>query len=475
MSWTGRRILMLGAAAWLVITVATWPGALSFGDEVGYVGQARMLLHGRLRPDADDVAVRVPAPGGPVAKYPPAYSAVLAPFVALWPPAVFAVSMGSLLLLVWLAALILESWGRRPWWALLFFVHPTFVILARTTMADVPLSAAALGAWFAHRRGRAGLVAVLCALAVLCKPTGAFIAAGLGIGALLERWLAKRSAKEALAAALPAALGGACGLGLALVLNRVANGTFVYAYVGALRGVAHPWSLRHVAHAGADRMIALLLLPPGLVLGFIPLLKRRDLAAATTVAVYVVALSMYYFVDEGRTWAESLVLWPRLVLPAAAILLVGYGALLDGLLDAVVARRLAVPVLLGLVVVVAGAVSVKHERWLEPMARARVAAERAADRVGSRRLGSDGAAKAALLSRLEPVDAMKRADRPAVVLCATRYRSRRAPGGARSCDLPGYRQATAVDDYRVLVRTKNVVGQGTAAGRSPLGERGSTE
>src|SRR5262245_44436429 len=63
--------LVVGILAWIVIMVALWPLATSFGDEVGYVGEARLLLSGRLKPVDGDVGVWEQGrnPAG-VAKYP---------------------------------------------------------------------------------------------------------------------------------------------------------------------------------------------------------------------------------------------------------------------------------------------------------------------------------------------------------------------------------------------------------------------
>jgi len=40
----------IAVVSWLVATLYTWPVALSFEDEVGYVGAARMLRGGAVQP-----------------------------------------------------------------------------------------------------------------------------------------------------------------------------------------------------------------------------------------------------------------------------------------------------------------------------------------------------------------------------------------------------------------------------------------
>src|SRR5262245_2989770 len=82
--------LVLGILAWIAIMVALWPLATSFGDEVGYIGEARLLLSGRLKPVDGDVGVwQQGRYAAGVAKFPLLQSLLLAPLVAVSPRAVF--------------------------------------------------------------------------------------------------------------------------------------------------------------------------------------------------------------------------------------------------------------------------------------------------------------------------------------------------------------------------------------------------
>src|SRR5215470_8873420 len=49
--------LVLGVAAWLLVVGFTWPLAFSFADDIGYVGQAKILLAGRVLPLAEDAGI----------------------------------------------------------------------------------------------------------------------------------------------------------------------------------------------------------------------------------------------------------------------------------------------------------------------------------------------------------------------------------------------------------------------------------
>ncbi|HEY2901408.1 MAG TPA: hypothetical protein VGL59_12580, partial [Polyangia bacterium] len=51
------RLFWIAALVWVVAVVATWPLTLSFGDEVGYIGQARVMLQGRIHPTLADPGV----------------------------------------------------------------------------------------------------------------------------------------------------------------------------------------------------------------------------------------------------------------------------------------------------------------------------------------------------------------------------------------------------------------------------------
>ena len=45
-----EALFLLGAAAWLLAMLLRWPTTLSFGDEIGYLGQTKLFFEGRLHP-----------------------------------------------------------------------------------------------------------------------------------------------------------------------------------------------------------------------------------------------------------------------------------------------------------------------------------------------------------------------------------------------------------------------------------------
>jgi hypothetical protein len=453
------RIIGVAIVAWIVATILTWPLALSFGDEVGYVGQTRAALEGGLRPATTDVAVLVQTERGNVPKYPPAFPLALAPWFHLWPPAVFAVSVLALLGMTMAAARLLRSFGHDPTWALLFLAHPTFVLLGRTAMADVPLAALTVVTWASMRRGRPAAMGGFTALLVLCKPTGILLGALLGLGELLRR---RFSGQEGILGALrrlwPAMAGGAAGLAVVLLLNHASTGTLWYAYEDAL-GARQVWALSHWQRSGMLHLITLLTLPPGLLLGAYPLWKKREWGPLLVVGGYTGLMCSYFFVDTGASLLETWILSPRLILPAVALLLVGYAMGLDILTrkrPALLNARFALAIV---AVGAAAAVGQSHNAWLTPMAEARHATESVAAARGAEVIGSWRTPKETLLTRLglQSLDTRPphgSAPLPDVILCSERYRSRRSPGVSSPCELEGYREARSLDGYVILERAR---------------------
>ncbi|MFW6031499.1 MAG: hypothetical protein ACOC9T_02815 [Myxococcota bacterium] len=455
---SSRWIVGTGIVAWLLATALTWPSALSFGDEVGYVSQARAVLDGTLRPTQDDVAVLVHSPHGEVPKYPPAFPVALAPLVALSPKLVFLLPVLALAALTLGVARILEGLGHEASWALLFLAHPTFVLVGRTAMTDVPLAALTVATWWTMRRGRLAGMAAFAALLVLCKPPGVLLGVLLGVGEIVRRRLYEGSGWRAIAVTLlPAVAGGAAGLAGALLLNLSATGELWYAY-GDAHADRQVWSVAHLRTVGVRHLVTLVLLPPGLVLGAYPLWRRREFGPLLVGVGYVAWMSFYFFVDTGASLLDTLVLSPRLILPAVAMLLVGYAFGLDSVARRWQAGRALRWVLLVVVPIVAIGVGRAHAGWHGPMAAAREAAEEVGRSRGARALGVWRTPKEALLSEL-PVkmvdaDASTSDGWPRVILCTARYRSRRYhEEPKRPCRLPGYDRAHRVDGYVVLHRS----------------------
>ena len=286
-----RRDVLLfafGAAVWLAVQIATWPAALSFGDEVGYMGQSRALLAGHVRPLPEDPGHWVEGDHGRVGKYPLFLPLIAAPICALTPRLVFGIGIASALALAGVAACLLRLWGRSPVWGLLLLAHPTVVMISRTLMVDVMLSAFTVGAWYALARDRRVLASVLTALVVLAKPTGILIAGALIAGEAVRLYptLPRRRLLGWLATMGIGIVGAAA---LAAVLNVISTGTPRYGY--SQEDVGAPlFSLAHIPHRLPWHAAGLLLCPPLVVVGALSLWRRRAFGPLAAVIGLVAAM-----------------------------------------------------------------------------------------------------------------------------------------------------------------------------------------
>ena len=452
-----RKLFFATLVLWLAIMALYWPRALSFADEVAYVGQAKLLIAGRLQATRLDPGIWVPGPHGLVNKYPLLWSCLIAPLVACWPPVVFAAGVAAALSLALVTARVLSGWGRRPLWALIVLAHPTLIILARTAMADVFLSALGLWAWASLRRSHAPVITLLFALLSCTKPVGAVVAGCLLAGeALRVFWMRRRAQKAPLRALVYAALGTLFGLAVTLLMTFVATSGLRSGYQIAQPASQAFFSAEYVPHHFVVYATTLLLCPPLLLLGLTPLWRRREFGAVLVVSGLCALMSAYFFVDRGQGFLETLVLSQRLILPAVSFLLVGYA---DGL-SASVERwpRLCTASTLALLacpLAVALGVSSRHQDWQRPMVRALAAAAPLADRAGHALSLTEESFKAGLLYAGSTSVFEAGTTRAKVVLCSTRSWSHRSRVLDTSCKFEGYRSAVSLDGFEVLVPTSS--------------------
>jgi hypothetical protein len=456
----GYRLLAAGMLLWTLAQVARWPVALSFGDEIGYVGQAKLLLEGKVRPDLDSAGAWTPTPDGWRAKYPLLGGILLAPLCAAHPRLVFLAGVASALVIAWIAGRALAGWGRSPAWGLVVLLHPTVTLLARTAMTDLPLVAFTVGAWWSLRRGRLAAAAVLLMLTVAIKATGPVLALAIVAGEGVRCWPALRAReRRAFLHVGAGAVGLGAGLALSMALSWLASGKLWFSYDYRFLKTPPFW-YGHFPSTAPHHARTLLLLPPLLVAGVWPLWRRRELGPLLVIAGLTGMMCLYYFVDTGRSWAETLVLSPRLILPAVAFLLVGWADLLAAVVEArpwacrgATAALVAVPALLAL------AISVRHRRWQEPEGEALAAASRLVSERGEHALGlTPESCKVALLYpghtpwvREPPIPG---GARPGVVLCGTRSWSYRTGDVPTTCDLAGYAVESEREGFKILVRAR---------------------
>jgi hypothetical protein len=458
-------LFLVGVALWVAVIAVTWPRALSFGDEVGYVGRTKLMLRGHLSYVPDSPGVWVPTDRGLVGKYPLFQSLLLAPFAAVWPRAMFALGVVEAVILALIARAILRSWGKSPLWALLVLAHPTIVILARTTMADLGQATATVGAWWALRRGRGLATVAWLAILMALKPTGAVLALGVVAGEAL-------SSRAALLARDPATwrrlawgvAGGVAGFGVVLACNFIANGRAWFDYTHSPTG-APPFELRDFPLVAPKHAASVLLMPPLLALGALAYWRRRELAPLVVSAGFFAMMCVYYYVDFGVNAFETLVLAPRLLLPVIAFLLVGYAGLLADLAarfggtppaaegTTPAPRAWLAAALLVMPLSVVGGVSLRHARYQRDMGIVRDVASAVADAHGEGTLGlTPNATKAGLLHEGPTTLYDPERARPAAVFCSEVSASHRASEAPTSCQLPGYHAINARGGFFALAR-----------------------
>jgi hypothetical protein len=455
-------LFVLGLGLWVAILALTWPRALSFGDEVGYVARAKLLLEGHLGYVANSLGIWLPTPHGPVGKYPLLFSLLVAPLLAIAPGATFALSVGATVVLAWTARSIMKAWGKSPLWALLVLAHPTIVILARTVMADVPQATAAVAAWWALKRGRAAATVAWLVLLVALKATGPVLAFGLVAGEAISSQRALRARDAATWRRLAwGAVGGVLGFVLLVALNELATGKAWFAYDHSMLSTPPFW-LGYLPERAPVHAMTLLLEPPLLIAGAWSYWRRRELGPLLLCGGFLALMCVYFFVDTGASRVESIVLSPRLILPVVAFLLIGYGAWLDDVVARLVkggadgARGTRGAVAAALVViplVVTAGVSLRHARFQHAMGAIRtIASERARADAGNTLGVTENACKAGVLHDGPTTLFDPKSNATTVVFCSVQSASHRADQGTYSCALPGYRTVAEAGGFYALER-----------------------
>jgi hypothetical protein len=463
-----------GVALWLGIMVVNWPMALSFGDEVGYVGQTKLILQGRIAPTAADPGVWHASPHGLIPKYPLLLAFVLAPFFAISPALVFLPAMLAAIGLAWVAGLILQSWGR---WGLLALMDPTVVLLSRTAMADIALGTLALATWYAFQRRAFWWVVLLAAATMAIKTTGVVSIGMILLGESYSCWRGGRALplRQALRPVTPLALGMILGGVVVVGLNLIANGTIHSSY---RETGAQAFQLGFLRTSGLAHAKAFLLCPPLLIIGAWPFWQRRNqeggggFSALAVIAATTVMMSVYFFVDWGVGPIDTLVLSRRLMMPVIVFLLVGYADLLARLASKLSLTRPAPLALIFLPAFVALAIGLKHLQWQRPRAHALARAQAWTHSKDSHELGiTTWAQKIGLLYPGRTTFLFRGGPRPEIALCGTSDASyRNGAGNKQVCALEGYRAVESLPDdgYDILERIP-----GAAPAATPTADRES--
>lgn len=205
------------AAPWLVVPALAWTLAAGVGfstfavggaDSYGYVGQAKLLVHGRLTdmvplsrdytwPDVEatltPLGFTTGRPAGVIApKYPPGFPLLLAPMTAWSETAIYWLVPVCGALLIWmtyrLGALVGDPLAGATA-ATILAVSPTFLYQVVQPMSDIPSAACWLGALLLASCGRpfaAAGAGAACSLAILIRPNLAPLAVLVAIPAIFS-------------------------------------------------------------------------------------------------------------------------------------------------------------------------------------------------------------------------------------------------------------------------------------------------
>lgn len=333
---TGRRsaalagnrphwLLLLGCmAVYLSLFAVYYPPLSAIEDEIGFVNQAIVWSKGAISAEAagyralpDFIEIK----GRTVAWRNPGRSLIILPFVAAGGLRSAFVT-GALIHLstTLLAALLHETLGQSPLWAILVLCHPTLSIYSRTIMGDTP----------------AGLFVLGSVLIILSRPTPGFWAGTLlGLGMLMRYHVVMvlpfvaavmwRDAgiKQHKVEALKFLVAGS--------MTAAFLGLYNLSLYGSVWGVTAQgyFSWRFFAPHMVFYSLALLLIWPGML--FAPLLDREriSLLARSTCFPVILLFCFYYFHDRGASWAEDVVLGQRLIQCVLPVWIVAYASVIS--------------------------------------------------------------------------------------------------------------------------------------------------
>jgi hypothetical protein len=317
-------LLLFSMGFYVLLFVLYYPPLNAIEDEVGFVNQAIVWSKGAVsaesagyRTMADFIGVN----GRTVAWRNPGRSLIILPFIVVGGVrAVFVTGALIHLVTTLLAALIQQTIGQSPLWAILVLFHPTLGIYSRTVMGDAP----------------AGLFVLAAVLVILSRPKPGFLAGVLvGIGALMRYHVLLF---------LPF-LSTALWFDPSVNLPRLESVKFLVAgssiatllsiynlrLYGSVWGVTAQgyFSWRFLLPHLLFYSLALLLLWPGMLLA--PLLDRSRLSALARATGFptVLLFSFYYFHDHGSSWAEDIVLGQRLIQCVLPVWIIAYASVIS--------------------------------------------------------------------------------------------------------------------------------------------------
>ncbi|MBN2537565.1 hypothetical protein JXB37_04755 [candidate division WOR-3 bacterium] len=316
--WLFPAGLVVFALLWL----AFFPRTFAIVDEDAYLTQALLLRQGRLTYDDSGIPpphMTVFTDGRAASKYPPGNSLLILPFTLPGWRLAFLAGLALALLGAWLFRRLLEEVepGADRAWSLLWLFYPTAVLFSRTLMSDLAAAVFTLAGFLLVARRKwffAGLVLGL----------GCLVRYSSGILAVAALALALLSGRGRLRSTALLALGLVPGAALCLGWNW-------HAYGGPLQFPMYLTGRFHWAYLGRNLSFylpALLALYPLMLLAPLAVRRGRRLLVALPAGALIAAYLFYDYLPGGAP-AEQLLVGLRFLLPAIALLALGYAAALD--------------------------------------------------------------------------------------------------------------------------------------------------
>jgi hypothetical protein len=346
-SLAAHWMLLAGmVAVYLALFFYYYPATHGIEDEVGFINQAIVWSHGAVSAESagfDQLSDFIECKGRHVCWRNPGRSLLILPLLMFGGlRAIFVSGAVIHLLLTLTTALTFAKLGRSPLWAALVLCHPTLALYSRTIMGDEP---AALG--------------LSCALLAFVATNRPGVLAGIAIGvAAVMRYqagvvlpffalaiLAAPHVNQRGRQALYCLIAGGAFAAALMVYNLV-----LYGNPTGLVGQGS-FSLAYLPKNLAFYVLSLSVIWPLMILA--PAFDRsraRYAVLAITVPLLLLT-SCWYFQDRHSSWAFTLVLVARLIIPVIPPLVVSYaGCLEEILLDRWLptrARSLVAPVAVG--------------------------------------------------------------------------------------------------------------------------------
>jgi hypothetical protein len=314
--WT---LLLLCIVGYLLLFAIYYPPISAIEDEVGFVNQAIVWSRGSISAESAGYTTMldfVKINGRSVPWRNPGRSLIILPFiVAGGVRSVFITGALIHIAITLVAALIHQTLGQSPLWALLLLYHPTLGVYSRTIMGDAP----------------AALCLLLCVFVILRSLSPGF-AAGLllGVGALMRYHvlvvLPFLAAALWFDAFLPHPRLESLKFGLSGTAIAVTIGLYNLRLYGSVFGVTEQgyFSARFFLPNLLFYSAALLTIWPGMLAA--PLFNYNSISrlAQATCFPILFLFALYYFHDRGSSWLENIILGQRLIQCILPIWIVTY-------------------------------------------------------------------------------------------------------------------------------------------------------